>query len=159
MGQRSQPGHGGHRDPDGSEEGLGAPVIEGGDPTPALEASEEVLNLVRQLVESSVVAGVVLACASGRDAGDNPLVLNGFAAPIGIVALVSKSVFTSGKASSRTSTSPHRSSDWVIGRGRRTACTIAHHMQLGVQPDFGPYEDRQARAAFERLAAVRCALR
>lgn len=59
-----------------------------GDPSPVLDAGEEVLDPVALLVEFAIVARGVPAPAPGRDAGGNPLVLKGLEEPVGIIALV-----------------------------------------------------------------------
>jgi hypothetical protein len=73
---------------DGVEEGLAASVAAGGDAAPVLETGEEVLDPVALPAGFPVVAGGVPAPAPSRDAGGDSLVLEGFAEPVGIAALV-----------------------------------------------------------------------
>lgn len=110
------------------------------------------------LVESPVVAGGVLAPAPGRDAGGNPLVIKGFAEPVGVVALVAQEHLCrrqSIQQDQRALRIAHLAGRQEEGQG--TAQPVAHHVQLGVQPAFGPSDGPRASPPFERLAAVRCA--
>src|SRR3546814_192629 len=128
---------------------------------PVLETTEHDLDTIAAFVAPLVVFYGLVAYFSTRDAGRDPLFLQGVAEPVGVVAPVGQHPLRFGQTveqSCRASVIADLASGHEEADG--TAIRIGHGMQLGVHAAFCA-PDQASRTPFftRRLDAVRCALR
>src|SRR3546814_691697 len=131
------------------------------DPPPVLEATEHDLDAVAAFVATLVVFYGLVPYFSARDAGRDPLFLQGVAEPVGIIASVCQHPLRFGQ------TVEHSGCASVIAdlpsgheEADRTTIRIGHSMQLGVHAALRAADQASRTPLFTpRLDAVRCALR
>jgi hypothetical protein len=79
----------GRCDADRREEGVGAPVVAGGDAPPVLELGEHILDFVALLIERLIIGQRDFPAFGGRDAGLAASFGESFSKPIAVIAPVS----------------------------------------------------------------------
>lgn len=139
---------------------MGASVVSGSDASPVLEPAEHVLDLVASAVEDGVMRDRHVAVGSGRDAGGDAAIGQGLAEPVGIVAFVAK------QGRGIREGINHQRSAFIVTHlpfaeqhDQRSATTITHSVQLGVQAALGSPDTSGNSPFLSRLAAVRCAFK
>ena len=80
-------------DADGREEGVGAPVVAGGDAPPILELGKHILDFVALLIERLVIGQPDFPAFSGRNAGLTASFDQGSSEPIAVIAAIGKKCF------------------------------------------------------------------
>ena len=126
-----------------------------------IQAAEHDLDAAAAFVAALVVFDGLVPYFPARDAGRDPLFLQGVAEPVGIITSVGQHPLRFGQTVEQSRRARviadlpggHEEAD-------RTTVRIGHSMQLGIHAAFRA-PDQASRAPFftRRLDAVRCALR
>lgn len=129
-----------------------------GDPTPALEARDGVLDPAARLAELMVVPGWAQPPRSARDADTEALGFRFIAQPVGIAALVAERAFRLRELRQQHQGLTVAHLTGGREKGQRSATPVADHVWLGVRNARRAPDCTRRRAAalpFLRPAAVR----
>jgi hypothetical protein len=139
---------------------VGVPVVAGCDAPPVLDPSEDVFDLAALAVEFGVVVILHFAVLARRDARGDALRGERGAEPVAVIAFVSEQFLGAGKRG-KQQCSAFVVAHLTFGQEHhdRPAQSVADGMELRVQAALGAPDTSGKSPPFNRLAAVRWALR
>ncbi len=139
---------------------MSASIISRSDASPILDSAEHVFDVVTLLVERFVVVGRMLSLFAWRDAWSNTPVFQGIAEPVGIVTAIGKQFPGFGQAIEQVAgTRVVTGLTFREKKQQGPPQAVGDSMELGVQAALCSSDTAGKSPFFNRLAAVRWALR